>query len=169
MSTEPWLRGPLAGAHPVASHLIYTFEQAREELASFTRGLSPEQVWRDVAGGSVGFHLRHIAGSVDRLATYLGGEFLTGEQMAFLKSESVVGATLDELLQELDAVFLRVIALVKSIDPATYLDVRGVGRKALPTTVAGLIIHISEHTQRHLGQAILTAKIVRAAAATGGL
>jgi uncharacterized damage-inducible protein DinB len=162
MATEPWLRGPLNGVHPVASHLIYTFEQAREELASFTRGLSQEQVWREVGGASLGFHLRHIAGSVDRLATYLKGEFLSAEQMAFLKAESSAsGADVDELLRELDVVCLRVIAQVKAIDPATYLEVRGVGRKALPTTVAGLIIHISEHTQRHLGQAILTAKIVR--------
>lgn len=153
----------------MAAHLIYTFEQAREELATFTRGLSQDQLWCKVAGGSVGFHLGHIAGSVDRLATYLRGEFLTDAQMAFLKSESVSGASLDALLQALDAVFLRVIALVKSIDPAMYLEVRGVGRKALPTTVAGLIIHISEHTQRHLGQAILTAKIVRAGAVEPGL
>lgn len=161
MATEPWLRGPLAGVHPVASHLIYTFEQAREELALFTRGLSNEEVWRDVKGGSVGLHLRHIAGSADRLATYLRGESLSDEQMKFLREEAIGGASLDELLQELDAVFLRVSALVRSIEPTSYLDVRGVGRKALPTTVGGLMIHISEHTQRHLGQAILTAKIVR--------
>jgi uncharacterized damage-inducible protein DinB len=165
MATEPWLRGPLDGVHPVAAHLIYTFEQAREELAAFTQGLSPEQVWRGVAGASVGFHLRHIAGSVDRLATYMKGELLTEQQMNFLKAESNPGADLDELLRELDTVFLRVIAQVRTIDPATYLSVRGVGRKALPTTVAGLIIHISEHTQRHLGQVILTAKIVQAAVA----
>ena len=128
MSTEPWLRGPLADVHPVAAHLIYTFGQAREELAIFTRGLSNEQVWCDVAGGSLGFHLRHIGGSVDRLATYLRGEFLTDAQMAFLKSESVSGPSLDALLQELDAVFLRVIALVTSIDPATYLKYRLVRR-----------------------------------------
>ena len=161
MATEPWLRGPIEGVHPVASHLIYTFEQAREELAVFTQGLTFEQLWKPIAGASVGFHLRHIAGSVDRLATYLNGEQLTSDQLQFLRNEPQPGATLDELLQGLDEVFQRTVMLVKYFDASKYLDLRGVGRKALPTTVAGLIIHISEHTQRHLGQAIITAKIAR--------
>ena len=162
MATEPWLRGPIEGLHPVASHLIYTFEQAGEELAVFTQGLTVEQLWKPIAGASVGFHLRHIAGSVDRLATYLKGEQLTSGQMQFLRNESQPGTeTLDALLLNLDEVFLRTATLVKCIDASKYLDLRGVGRKALPTTVAGLIIHISEHTQRHLGQSIITAKIAR--------
>jgi uncharacterized damage-inducible protein DinB len=41
-------------------------------------------------------------------------------------------------------------------------EVRTVGKKQLPTTVAGLLVHIADHTQRHVGQAITTAKIVAA-------
>jgi hypothetical protein len=40
-----------------------------------------------------------------------------------------------------------------------------VGRKKLPTTVIGLIVHLAEHTQRHVGQAVSAAKLARAAAA----
>ncbi len=50
---------------------------------------------------------------------------------------------------------------LRSIDPASIYDVRAVGRKALPTTVIGLIVHLAEHTQRHLGQAITLCKAVR--------
>jgi hypothetical protein len=51
---------------------------------------------------------------------------------------------------------------IRSIDPATLAEPRAVGRKRLPTTVIGLITHIAEHTQRHLGQAISAAKLARA-------
>jgi hypothetical protein len=37
-----------------------------------------------------------------------------------------------------------------------------VGLKKLPTTVGGLLVHIADHAQRHVGQAITTAKIVNA-------
>lgn len=161
--TEPWLRGPIDNLHPVAAHLLYTLQQAREELPRFTEGLSDAQVWQEPRPGcaSLGFQLRHIAGSIDRLATYLDGRLLDDAQMQFLRAEGAPGATLGELLAALEAVFAKVEAQVRAIAPETYLDPRGVGRKALPTTVAGLIIHLSEHTQRHLGQALLTAKLLR--------
>jgi hypothetical protein len=161
VATEPWLRGPIGDLHPVASHLIYTFQQAREELKYFTAGLTREQVWTQVAGASLGFHLRHIAGSVDRLAAYLEGRQLSEEQMRFLREEQNPGASLDELLRELESVFQRAGDIAKGLHSSNYFDPRFVGRKKLPTTAGGLIIHLSEHTQRHLGQAILTAKIVR--------
>jgi hypothetical protein len=37
---------------------------------------------------------------------------------------------------------------------------RRVGRKQLPTSVGGLLVHVADHTQRHVGQAITTAKVV---------
>jgi uncharacterized damage-inducible protein DinB len=160
---EPWMRGPIEGLPPVVSHLLYTFQQAREELAHHTRDVLPEQLWMRPAPklAPLGFHLKHIAGSVDRLATYLAGRLLSDSQLAILRSENVEGSeTLPELLENLSETFARVEAQVRAIGPDQYLEVRGVGRKALPTTVAGLIIHISEHTQRHLGQAVLTAKLL---------
>ena len=155
MSTEPWLRGPIHDLHPVAAHLVYTFTQCREEIALHTVGVS--DLWK--APAPVGFHLAHIAGSVNRLTTYLRGEQLTTDQIARLKAEQTPGPTLTELLAAVDAEFLATEALVRGIAPATYTEPRSVGRQQLPTTVGGLIIHLSEHTQRHLGQAILAAKL----------
>jgi uncharacterized damage-inducible protein DinB len=37
---------------------------------------------------------------------------------------------------------------------------RVVGKKQLPTTLGGLLVHVADHTQRHVGQAITTAKVV---------
>lgn len=157
---EPWLRGPIPGVHPLLSPVLYTFQQAREDLAHHTQNLTPEQIWATPHGfGSVGFHLRHIAGSTDRLMTYLKGDQLTPEQMVVLSAEKESrDAGREELRAEVDRVFREAEAVVRAIDPARLTEPRWVGRKRLPTTVAGLLTHIAEHTQRHVGQAISAAK-----------
>ena len=158
---EPWLRGRIEGLHPVATHLLYTFEQAREELALFCGALTVEELWTSRSVSTVGFQLRHIAGSVDRLTTYLNGEQLSEAQLSVLRSEQVAGGGFGELMAALELEFRKTEIVVRLVAPASYEDVRVVGRKGLPTTVGGLIVHMSEHTQRHLGQAILIAKLVR--------
>lgn len=159
---EPWMRGPLAGVEPFVQPLFFSFTQVREDLARFTEGITQEQLWRRVGTlPTLGFHLRHIAGSVDRLTAYLMEESLSAEQLAFLKEEGTPGATLAELLAAIDASLNATEARVRTLDPATILDARYIGRKRLPTTVLGLLVHLAEHTQRHLGQAITTAKLVR--------
>jgi uncharacterized damage-inducible protein DinB len=159
---EPWLRGPIGGADPLIAPVLAGFTQVREDLALHTVGLSQAQVWKQVGSlPSLGFHLRHIAGSVDRLMTYLMGEQISSEQIAVLKQESVAGASLDELLAALDAALAEAEVKLHTIDPATIHAARGIGRKQLPTSVLGLLVHIAEHTQRHLGQAITTAKLAR--------
>lgn len=162
---EPWLRGPIEGTHPVIAHLFYTFTQAREELAHWTAGLTTEQVWSSHAGlPPLGFHLRHITGSVSRLTAYLEGRQLSEPQLVFLRAEQTPGAALDELLAAVEHQFAETEHAVQRIPLSEFTSPRYVGRKQLPTTVAGLIIHLSEHTQRHLGQAILTAKVLRSGA-----
>jgi uncharacterized damage-inducible protein DinB len=157
---EPWLRGPVDGLHPAAAHVFYTFEQCREELARWTADLA-DRVWEPVGPlAPLGFQIRHIAGSVDRLTTYLEGAQLSDTQLAALKAESTPGATLAELLTAMDREFARTEATLRALTEPLETT-RGVGRKALPTTVGGLIVHLAEHTQRHLGQAILTAKLLR--------
>ena len=159
---EPWLRGPIEGISPLLSPLLAAFQHAREDLARYTEGLTAEQIWKAPAGsGSVGFHLRHIAGSTDRLMTYLEGRELTEGQMAALHSEKEPGASREELLQAMDRSFREAETVIRSIDTATLEETRWVGRKRLPTTVIGLLTHIAEHTQRHVGQAIVMAKVVR--------
>lgn len=161
--SEPWLGGPIEGVDPLLAPLLHSFEQVRQELASHTADLSPEQIWsRPFGMAPAGFHIRHLGGAADRLCTYLRGEQLSDSQMARLRAESEPGAPLAQLLSELHEDLARVERTVRAIDPASLRDARGVGRKQLPTTVHGLIVHIAEHSQRHLGQAITTIKFVRA-------
>src|SRR5271166_3829359 len=95
---EPWLRGPLPGVHPLLAPILYAFQQAREDLAKHTHGLTSQQIWITPHGlGSLGFHIRHIAGSTDRLTTYLEGKQLSQAQMTALHREHEPGASLDEL------------------------------------------------------------------------
>lgn len=158
---EPWLRGPIAGVDPLFAPVLYTFQQAREDLRRWTEGLSAGQLWAAPHGfGSVGFHIRHIAGSTGRLMSYLQGKPLNAEQLASVRLEhEPAGADRDELLALVDAAFRDAETVVRSLDPATLREARVVGRQQLPTTVIGLLVHISEHTQRHVGQAISAAKL----------
>jgi len=160
---EAWMRGAIPGVHPLLAPLLFSFQQAREDLSDYTDGLTAEQLWATPHGfGSVGFHLRHIAGSVDRLITYLQGEALSAEQLAVLQAEhEAAGAGRDELLALVNRAFQQAEALVRALDPAALPEPRTVGRKHLPTTVIGLLVHIAEHTQRHVGQVVSAAKWVR--------
>lgn len=159
---EPWLRGDRAGSHPLLAPVLYSFVQAREDLAQCTEDLTLDHLWArpgDVA--PIGFHIRHIGGSTDRLLTYALGKSLSDEQMASMRTERHAGASRESLLAELDAALANAEAVIRGIDVATLGEAREVGRKKLPTTVIGLLVHIAEHAQRHVGQAVTTAKIVR--------
>jgi hypothetical protein len=159
---EPWLRGPVPGVDPLVAPILFAFEQAREDIAKHAEGLSTEQLWATPHGfGSAGFHIRHAGGSTGRLLTYVEGKPLSEIQMAELKAEKTPGASLTELLAELDAAFRSAEAFIRTIDPATLAEPREVGRKRLPTTVIGLLTHIAEHVQRHVGQAISASKLAR--------
>jgi len=160
---EPWLRGPIEGLHPLLSPVLYTFTQAREDLEKWTHPLSEQQIWERPRGlAPVGFHIRHIAGSVDRLMTYLTGAQLSSSQLTALDYEMEPDATCEELLHALDEAFSNAEEIVRNLDPNTLSEPREVGRKKLPSTVIGLLTHIAEHTQRHVGEAIITAKLLAA-------
>jgi uncharacterized damage-inducible protein DinB len=162
MEPEPWLRGPIEGVHPLVAPLFFSFAQVREDLRKHTEGLTTDEVWQTAGSNpSLGFQLRHIAGSVDRLATYLAGGDLSKEQLDTMRAETSPGASLSELLSAVDDALSRVEGQLKAIDPGSLYEPRYVGRKRLPTSVIGLLVHIAEHTQRHLGQAVNTAKWVR--------
>jgi uncharacterized damage-inducible protein DinB len=163
MLPEPWLRGPIPGISPLIAPVLYSFQQAREDLAKHTEGLTDDQTWARPFGlAPVGFHLQHITGSVDRLTTYLLGTQLDDAQMAALNSETKPGEPLTKLLAQVNELLARAEKQIKSIDPANLAEPRAVGRQQLPTTVIGLLIHVAEHTQRHVGQAIGAAKLARA-------
>jgi uncharacterized damage-inducible protein DinB len=160
---EPWMRGEIPGVSALVAPVLYSFQQAREELAKHTEGLTAAQIWARPQGlGSVGFHLRHIAGSATRLMAYAQGRQLDDRELAELESEKLPsGPGREELLAEMDRAFRAAEVFVRSIDPHMLAERREVGRKRLPSTVIGLLTHAAEHTQRHVGQAICAARLAR--------
>lgn len=158
---EPWLRGTLTDVPALQRAVLHALELAREDLERWCEGLSDEEL-NDRPGGiaPVAFHLRHIARSMDRLLTYAEGRHLTPEQIAIMKAEMDPGATRNELLAELVVAFAKSAKRIRAFTPAQMEEMRKVGKKELPASVGGLLIHVADHTQRHVGQAITTVKIV---------
>jgi len=143
---------------------VHAYMQAREDLAQWTNGLSDAQIWSRPHGlAPVGFQLRHIAGSVDRLTSYLRGEQLSSEQIEAARGEMEPGAGRVELLEMAARSLQESERVIRELDPATLTAARAVGRKQLPTTVMGLVVHLAEHTQRHVGELIITSKLARMA------
>jgi uncharacterized damage-inducible protein DinB len=151
----------MEGVHPLVMPVFVSFTQVREDLDKYAAGLSPDALWKNINGASLGFQLKHIAGSVDRLTTYLMGEQLSSQQLEALKQESEPQGDVNQLLHSVKDQLAKSEEQIRKLDPATLFDPRSVGRRALPTTVLGLIVHLCEHTQRHLGQAITLAKMLR--------
>jgi uncharacterized damage-inducible protein DinB len=163
---EVWLRGPIPGIPPLLQPAAHALLQALEEVRRVVAPLSPDHLWARPGGApSVGFHVRHAAGSLDRLFTYARGEVLSVEQRAFLDTEGVPGSPPAEAAGLVGAFELQVdraLAQLRETPDSTLLEPRGVGRLQLPSTVLGLLFHAAEHTQRHVGQIVTTARIVRA-------
>lgn len=161
---EAWLRGPIEGVDPLIAPLLMSLEMAKEDVTRATAGLSKDEIWRHIPGiPTIGFQLRHIAGSVDRLGTYLRGEALTEQQMAVLHEEKEPGDDdAASLLAGIEESFKHCEAMLRALDPATLTEKRSVGRRQLPTTGIGLIVHIAEHTQRHVGQTVTISNLLRA-------
>jgi uncharacterized damage-inducible protein DinB len=158
---EPWLRGTLGDVAPVPRAVLHALELAKEDIERWCGGLSDEQLNAHPSGiAPLAFHFRHIARSIDRLLTYAEGRQLTGEQTAALKSELSGAATKNELFAEVNAAFEKSAERIRALDATRLNDAREVGSRRLPATVGGLLVHVAEHTQRHVGQAITTAKIV---------
>mgnify|MGYP001792671327 CR=1 FL=1 len=160
---EPWLRGPIAGMPAMVMPAAHALMQAAEDIPMAVEGLTEEQLWALPGGAAaVGFHLRHLAGSIDRLLTYAGGEMVTGEQRTGLDAEIVSDSrSARELARAALASIERAIDVMRETPPGLYHEARGVGRRRLPTTLFGLLVHIAEHTQRHVGGILATAKVVR--------
>ena len=162
-SPEPWLRGTLTEVPAVPRAVLHALELAGEDLHKWCGGLTDTQLNARPAGiASVAFHLRHIARSLDRLLTYAEGAVLTERQIAAINRESEAGATSQELFAELDAALGRSAVRVRALDAGDLAALRTVGKRQLPTTLGGLLVHVADHTQRHVGQAITTARLVAA-------
>ncbi len=164
---EAWLAGPIDGVTPYVMPVAHALMQVGRDVESLA-DLTPDALWARPGGAaSVGFHLKHVAGVLDRLLTYARGEDLALDQLAALRSEGHPGeppANAVALVRDVRAAVERALAQVRSTAPETLLEPRAVGRKRLPTTVLGLLYHAGEHATRHVGQAVTTATILRSGA-----
>lgn len=162
---EVWLRGPLPEYPPLLLPVAHALIQAREDVERLAGTVPPEQLWLKPGGAaSIGFHIVHLAGSLDRLTTYARGELLSEAQMAALRAERELearAAPMTEIVPPVLATIDRVLAQVRATPTETLLEPRKVGRAGLPSTVIGLLVHTAEHTTRHVGQAITTAAILQ--------
>jgi uncharacterized damage-inducible protein DinB len=159
---EPWLRGTLTDVASVQRAVLHALELAKEDLARWCGDLTDTQLnARPADIAPVAFHIRHIGRATDRLLTYAEGNALTPEQVAAMKSELTPDATRDQLFTELNQSLESAAKRIRAFSEEALNQPRTVGRQQMPTTVAGLVVHIADHAQRHVGQAITTAKIVK--------
>jgi uncharacterized damage-inducible protein DinB len=160
---EPWLRGTHTDVPAVGRAVLHALELAAEDITKWTEDLTNDEVHTQPLGlPSISFHLRHIARSVDRILTYAEGGQLTSDQMVALKAEQAGRESLAELRGELERSFGNAAGRVRQLAHAESETFRGVGRKQLPTTTGGALIHVADHTQRHTGQVVTTANVLRA-------
>ena len=158
---EPWLRGTLAEVPAMQRAVLHALELAKEDLERWCDGMSDQELNARPGGiAPVAFHLRHIARSMDRLLTYAEGKQLSAEQLANMKSEMDPAGNRNELLAELVVAFAKSGKRIRAFSPEQMEEERKVGKKQLTTSVGGLLVHVADHSQRHVGQAITTSKIV---------
>jgi uncharacterized damage-inducible protein DinB len=160
---EPWLRGTHAEIPAVARAVLHAFDLALDDITRWTEGLTDPEVHVQPLGlPSVSFHLKHIARSTDRLLTYAEGGQISADQLALLKSEQSGSEPLAELLAEVETAFSNAADRVRVLATADLNTFRGVGRKQLPTSIGGALVHVADHVQRHVGQVVTTAKVLKA-------
>lgn len=159
---EPWLRGTLPEVPVVHRAVLHALELADEDLERWCGNLSAEELNARPGGvAPVAFHIRHIARSIDRLLTYAEGKQLNEEQLTALREEMDPDAQREDVFAEMEATFNDAERRIRALAGTDLEAPRTVGRQARPTRLGGLLVHIADHTQRHVGQAITTAKIVR--------
>ena len=161
--TEIWLTGSVPGYHPLLMPVVHSLLQVKAEVDALLTAVTDTQLWERPGGAaSIGFHLRHIGGSTERLLTYVRGAALTREQLAASGREATEMVPRDVLAAELHARLDHLLDFLRTVDPDTLLDEKKVGRAGLPSTAIGLLFHIAEHAQRHAGQALTTARVLGA-------
>jgi len=162
---EVWLRGPIEDVAPLLQPVAHGLLQCRLEVRATVPSLTVAQLWTWPGGAApAGYHVRHAIGSLDRLLTYARGDQLSREQLAAMREEARADerdGIQDALVDEFDVAVESALLQVRATDPSTLLEAREVGRARLPSTVLGLLFHAAEHTQRHVGQLVTTAKVVK--------
>ena len=165
MSTqpEPWLRGTHSELPAVLRAILHAFDLAREDAVHWADDLSDAELHASPSGLTpIAFHMRHIPRSLDRLLTYAEGKELSSEQVIALKTELDPAVPREEILAEFHQGLDRAAERVRAFATADLEEPRSVGKKQLPTSVGGLLVHLADHTQRHTGQIVTTAKLIKA-------
>jgi len=162
---EVWLRGPVENIPSLLQPVAHALLQAREEVNELLQDFPNELLWKKPAGAaSTGFHLQHLSGVLDRLFTYARGSQLDKEQLAALKREGdsqQTKATAAELVEAFNEQVDKALKSLGEIDEQKLSEYRSVGRAQLPSTTMGCLFHAAEHTMRHLGQLIVTVRVVK--------
>jgi len=160
---EPWLSGTHADVPAVGRAVLHAFDLALDDITKWTAGLSDLEVHAQPLGlPALSFHLKHIARSIDRLLTYAEGGQISSEQLTLLKSEQTGSETLAQILAEVETALSNAAGRVRVLATADLNTFRAVGRKQLPTSIGGALVHVADHTQRHVGQVVTTAKVIKA-------
>lgn len=160
--TELWLRGPVKEVPALLQPVAHALLQAREEVNNMLQGFPETKLWNKVAGmASVGFHLQHLAGVLDRLFTYAVGKALSKAQLTALGNEGKDnGENIDRLLAAFNSQVDKAIEQLIVTSEKSLTEPRDVGRAKLPSTVIGLLVHAAEHTMRHTGQLLVTVRVI---------
>ena len=161
---EVWQRGPVENIPPLLQPVAHALLQAREELARIMYDFPEEMLWEKPGGvASPAFHLQHLSGVLDRLFTYARGETLSPVQLEELYAEqkSPLHITILQMVTRFNLQVDNALVQLQHTPENSLTDFRGVGRRQVPSTVIGLLFHAAEHTMRHLGQLLVTIKILR--------
>jgi len=162
--TEFWLRGPVPNIPNVLQPAAHALLQSEKELKQYTKDFPNELLWAKTNGrASVGFHMNHITGVLDRMMTYAKSKSLTEEQFAFLKNEGTFNlqTNVESLQQNFANKVAEALSYFKTLNEENLTQKRTVGRKQLPSTVLGLLFHAAEHSQRHIGQLLVTVSVLQ--------
>ncbi|MDN3547865.1 DinB family protein [Mucilaginibacter aquaedulcis] len=161
---EVWLRGPLKNIPALLQPVAHALLQAREELNELMNDFPDALLWQKVADmASPAFHLQHMAGVLNRLFTYANGEGLTDYQLGYLKQEGQPQENIKsaDLVHHFNLQVESAMQQLSEADENILTQAREVGRSKLPSTALGLYVHSAEHTMRHLGQLLVTVKVLK--------
>lgn len=160
----PWLRGPVPGIIPLLQPVAHALIDADEDVTKALAGVSADDIRRSPGKAApLAFHVRHATGSLDRLLTYARGESLSQAQLAALAAEKPMDVSRDtpeQLSRDFSAAIERAMAQLRATTDGDLLVAREVGRAKLPSNTLGLLFHAAEHTARHVGQVMTTARML---------
>lgn len=162
---EVWQRGPIENVPSLLQPVAHALLEAGEESHRIMEGFPEALLWEKLAGvASPAFHIQHIRGVIDRLFTYARKELLSDRQMNEISLEGnkeKTSLSAQQMIDQLDFRIAEAVEELKTVNPASLTEFRGLGRKQIPTTVLGLYVHAAEHSMRHIGQLLVTVRVLK--------